>query len=151
MPGLTHKEGLSANFVVRASRLHLDIHNILGSRDGRTTSFPKTGGEPKEGNSTGQYRQLPPRPLTRTGSLGACRPAACRPVRVRHWRTSCQWGQQVLTNWSVLTGWVGMDPNLEKSFAHLCTRLHVPGHFLHMPEYPQTCLYMPEHAGTAVE
>ena len=61
MPGLNRKEGLSANFVVRAFRLRLDIHNILGSRDGRTTSFPKTGREPKEGNSIGQYRQLPPR------------------------------------------------------------------------------------------
>ena len=73
------------------------------------------------------------------------------PARVRHWRTSRQWGPQVLTNWSMLTGWVGMGPNWEKSFAHLCTRLHMPGHFLHMPEHPQTCLYMPEHACTTVE
>ena len=51
----------------------------------------------------------------------------------------------------MLTGWVGMSPNLEKSFAHLCTRLHMPGHFLHMPGHPQTCLYMPEHARTAAE
>jgi hypothetical protein len=61
MPGLAHKERLAANFVVRASRLHLDIHNISGSRDGRTTSFPETGEEPKEGSSTGQSRRLPPR------------------------------------------------------------------------------------------
>ena len=47
---LTSRQGgnlwLSANFVVRASRLHLYIHNILCSRDGRTTSLPKPGGEP---------------------------------------------------------------------------------------------------------
>ena len=82
----------------------------------------------------------------RAGAAGSLLPA-----RVRHWRTSRQWGPQVLSNWSVLTGWVGMSPNWQKSLAHLCTRLHMPGHFLHMPEHPQTCLYMPEHARTAGE
>jgi hypothetical protein len=48
-------------------------------------------------------------------------------------------------------GWVGMGPKWQKSFAHLCTRLHMPGHFLHMPGHGQTCLYMPEHPRTAVE
>ena len=36
---------LSANFVVQASRLHPYIHNVVCSRDGRTTSLPKPGGE----------------------------------------------------------------------------------------------------------
>ena len=58
---------------------------------------------------------------------------------------------QVLSNWSVLTGWVGMGPNWQKSLAHPCTRLHMPGHFLHMREDLQTCLYMPEHSRTTVE
>jgi hypothetical protein len=73
------------------------------------------------------------------------------PARVCHWRTSRQWGPQVLSNWSVLTGWDGMGPNWQKSLAHPCTRLHMPGHVLHMRGHPQTCLYMPEHACMAVE
>jgi hypothetical protein len=85
------------------------------------------------------------------GTKLAGAPGSLLPARVCHRRTSRQWGSQVLTNWSMLTGWIGMSPNLEKSFAHLCTRLHLPGHFLHMPEHPQTCLYMPEHACMAVE
>jgi hypothetical protein len=35
--------------------------------------------------------------------------------------------------------------------AHLCTSQHMPGHFPHMPEQAQTCLYKPAHAYTTKE
>jgi hypothetical protein len=104
----------------------------------------------KEGNSTGQSRRLAPRAPDEDEQFRAGAAGSLLAARVRHWRTSRQWGSQVLTNWSMLTGWVGMGLNSQKSFAHLCTRLHMPGHFLHMPEHAQTCLYMPERSCTTL-